>query len=239
MRENYETLGVENYYYEVSSSYRNPHFEGIKKALHLFMDHFWTARLKQLPQDTSLVCLDMAAGSGEVTESIQTWIDARWPQESAPIKSNPRVVRPLRQATSHRLASLPRPERTIVATDPYTAAAYHSRIGQADCLNLSFQDIADGKLPEIPHIYDIAFCSFALHLIGASELWAVLSELSRRARFLCVLAPHKLPMIKDEWGFVRMDAIQDPSQIHIQRGDGKELIIDRVRLRLYRSSSLD
>lgn len=42
--------------------------------------------------------------------------------------------------------------------------------------------------------YDIVIISFALHLVEtSSELWALLTELSKRARWLVVIAPHKKP----------------------------------------------
>jgi len=43
-------------------------------------------------------------------------------------------------------------------------------------------------------LFDIVIVSFALHLVEtSSELWALLTELGKRAKWLCVIAPHKKP----------------------------------------------
>jgi len=75
------------------------------------------------------------------------------------------------------------------------------------CLPLSFVDIAQGKLGEIPSStttkrpadeYDLVICSFALHLVGdASEMFSLLYDLSRRSRWLAVIAPHKKPEVRE------------------------------------------
>ena len=55
-------------------------------------------------------------------------------------------------------------------------------------------------------MYDIIICSFALHLLtDPSELFALLYELSTKARWLVIIAPHKKPEIKDGWGWERWD----------------------------------
>jgi hypothetical protein len=113
------------------------------------------------------------------------------------------------------------PELRITATDPvswcrtmeiltcqidyefllvqFTVRAYEERTS-ATCLPLSFQDVAEGKLPlptqDSQRKYDLAICSFALHLVGdASEMFSLLDELSRRVKWLVVLAPHKKPEV--------------------------------------------
>ncbi|KAJ9127827.1 hypothetical protein QFC24_000111 [Naganishia onofrii] len=161
------------------------------------------------------------------------------------------------------------PELRITATDPFTVAAYEERTS-ATCLPLSFQDVAEGKLP-LPILdpqrkYDLVICSFALHLVGDhSEMFSLLDELSRRAKWLVVLAPHKKPEIKEGWGWVRWDIAtwQDGrSKLYsgedhgddedaeeqsqgggsagpIYRNGGLEIVIDRVRCRLYKSTAAD
>ena len=43
-------------------------------------------------------------------------------------------------------------------------------------------------------LYDLVIVSFALHLVEtSSEVWALLTELAKRAKWLCVIAPHKKP----------------------------------------------
>ncbi|KAG6854678.1 hypothetical protein C0991_003327 [Blastosporella zonata] len=83
------------------------------------------------------------------------------------------------------------------------------------CSSLSFKDIAEGALPPLSTdtpttdsptatypIVDLIICSFALHLVESpSELFSLLWELSSKARWLVILAPHKKPEIKDGWGW--------------------------------------
>lgn len=85
------------------------------------------------------------------------------------------------------------------------------------CSPLSFKDIAEGALPSIskpasskaanenedlasdtdsPPKIETVICSFALHLIESpSELFSLLWELSTKAKWLVVLAPHKKPEV--------------------------------------------
>ena len=75
---------------------------------------------------------------------------------------------------------------------------------------ISFKDVAEGCLPctvtDLSHQggqadqedmeIEMVVCSFALHLIeSSSELFALLWQLSTRARWLVVIAPHKKPEV--------------------------------------------
>lgn len=156
-------------------------------------------------------------------------------------------------------------EIDVIATDPYTSPAYKERTSRF-CHSLSFTDLAQGLLPPIsaetssrsgdPYnnpepIWDIIICSFALHLVtNPSELFALLYELSGKARWLIVVAPHKKPEIKETWGWARWD-IASWTAVGEARlyGGGKpkgdaddeetelEIVRDKVKLRLYRSNA--
>ena len=96
----------------------------------------------------------------------------------------------------------------------YTQAAYTERT-TLPCAPLTFRDISEGLLPptvsnatsvgvsregkvdsSIDRI-DMVVCSFALHLVeSSSELFALLRELSTKALWLIVLAPHKKPEVR-------------------------------------------
>lgn len=55
-------------------------------------------------------------------------------------------------------------------------------------------------------VFDLIICSFALHILtDPSELFALLYELSTKARWLAIVAPHKKPEIKEGWGWERWD----------------------------------
>ncbi|WVR00137.1 hypothetical protein IAU59_007279 [Kwoniella sp. CBS 9459] len=160
-------------------------------------------------------------------------------------------------------ASLPSHfELDIVATDPYTCPAYTARTSRP-CHPLSFTDLANGDLPPgsvMPTskeasrepIWDIIICSFALHLVTSpSELFALLYELSGKARWLVVIAPHKKPEVKETWGWSRYDIASwsAAGEAKLYTGGGGkpgdddeeetelEIVRDKVKLRLYRSNA--
>ncbi|KAJ8295036.1 hypothetical protein OF846_002089 [Rhodotorula toruloides] len=152
------------------------------------------------------------------------------------------AVRPKRSPATPALSE---PELSIVASDPFTSPAYRARIG-LPCLEISFSDVAAGKLPapgstkppeegdDEVELYDIVVISFALHLVESpSELWALLAELGKRARWLVITAPHKKPEIKSSWGWRRWDpsAAWRPAEgrgnVGGVEGDGYEIVLDR------------
>jgi hypothetical protein len=119
MRDNYEVYGVDTYYRNVAASYRNPHYQGVKAVIYTALDIWWkNEHSPQVPDTDTQRILDMAAGSGEVTEAILSWGE----------KKGTMLL-------------------DVSATDPYTMQAYADRT-QRQCQPLSFRDITDGKLPE-------------------------------------------------------------------------------------------
>ncbi len=103
----------------------------------------------------------------------------------------------------------------IDGLDPYTGAAYLARTGQA-AEPLSFEQIAEGALAG--RSYALIVCSFAMHLLPASRLPALLFRLAELAPRLLILTPHKRPELKRAWGWEL----------------AQELVLERVRARLYR-----
>lgn len=102
----------------------------------------------------------------------------------------------------------------IRGIDPYTADAYRERTRE-DVESLSFEQIAGGALAG--RRYSLVVCSFAMHLIEASWLPALLAALARVAPRLLILTPHKRPEINPAWGWNLED----------------EILLDRVRARFY------
>jgi hypothetical protein len=225
MRQNYAN-GVDEYYAKhAASTYRNPHYPGILKTLNTFLDIYFDNLGAIAAAESQLNILDLAAGSGEATEAVLNWERRRLLRK----RSVPKKI-------------------SITATDPYTSPAYVQRTNRP-CLELSFADIANGQLPdETTQVYDLVICSFALHLLtDPSQLWALLYALSTRAKYLVVLAPHKKPAIKAEWGWCRVDPwsmlevdeeADKPKQIGGNRGDGFEIYEERVRLRVWKSTAI-
>ncbi|KAG6903289.1 hypothetical protein C0995_000184 [Termitomyces sp. Mi166 len=152
--------------------------------------------------------------SGEATVAFQEWwqlgrklFGSRTDVAPGDQQSPERLPQKKPQVTSVPIGpelGLPR----IFAADPsqYTSVAYRDRI-HLPCSTLSFKDIAEGALPPLSTdepkfeissesyaIIDMIICSFALHLVESpSELFSLLWELSSKARWLVILAPHKKP----------------------------------------------
>jgi len=62
--------------------------------------------------------------------------------------------------------------------------------------NLNEDEESPSTTSESPRpILEMVICSFALHLIDSSELFALLWELSTKARWLVILEPHKKPEV--------------------------------------------
>ena len=110
----------------------------------------------------------------------------------------------------------------IKATDPFTHILYQKRTG-LPCWRWSFQEIARGLAKDFYNYnFDLIICSFALHLIDASWLPSLLSQLGRVGSRLLVVSPTKEPSIKDEWGWL-LD---------------QEMTVERVHGRLFRKPSI-
>ncbi|KAG5648376.1 hypothetical protein DXG03_004949 [Asterophora parasitica] len=211
MRENYQQ-GVSEYYMKVGSIYRNPHFPGVRRCLFQWLNRWWQMESSIL--HTQTVMFDMAC---------EWWALGRKFYESSKGKGTDKSPAPLSQRNPQKNALITpppigpeAPQPTIVATDPFTSAAYFDRTS-LPCSALSFRDIAEGFLPapgstestadatHYPTI-DLIICSFALHLVESpSELFSLLWELSSNARWLVIVAPHKKPEIKDGWGWTKWD----------------------------------
>ncbi|PNW73285.1 hypothetical protein CHLRE_14g627455v5 [Chlamydomonas reinhardtii] len=63
--------------------------------------------------------------------------------------------------------------------------------------------------------FDLVVCSFALHLCEASRLYGTLTALARSARWLLVLAPHKLPYVRQEYGW-RLERLSRVERTHVR-----------------------
>ncbi|GBE84868.1 Uncharacterized protein SCP_0700480 [Sparassis crispa] len=183
--------------------------------------------------------------------------------EPAKIHPGGLAIAPIAQRRAARVSLAPpigtdMSKPTILAADPYTSEAFRSRTSLT-CAPLSFRDIAEGAIPSrspkisvIDHenkgsniniesdlapgevLIEMVICSFALHLIETpSELFALLWELSTKARWLIILAPHKKPDIKDGWGWCKWD-VEAWSEARVGESKG-EYLQDRVHCRVYRS----
>jgi hypothetical protein len=106
----------------------------------------------------------------------------------------------------------------IDGIDPYTADAYQARTG-SPAERFTFEQVAGGALTG--RRYTLIVCSFALHLCEPSRLPGVAQQLSLAGDALLIITPHKRPVIRAQWGW------------HLTG----EQVIERVRSRMYRSTS--
>jgi hypothetical protein len=83
----------------------------------------------------------------------------------------------------------------IEGCEPYLNEAYINKT-KLNCLNYSFEDIANGKLKKT---YDVIICSYAMHLVSISYLPNLLYQLSLISEKLIILTPHKRPEINHFW----------------------------------------
>ncbi|KAG9315574.1 hypothetical protein JVU11DRAFT_3210 [Chiua virens] len=246
MRANYTEHGVDN----VGASYRNPHFPGVRACMFTWLGRWWTHEKDAVGSRSPLI-FDMASGAGEVTVAAYEWwkrsvSGTQLSKKGVECFSPPsdRVQSGLTKGTQPSNGTqkqIPN-DLLIAAADPYTRAAYSERT-TLPCAPLSFRDISQGMLPpnvspmsSIGHSgagntdvaidrIDMVVCSFALHLVEpSSELFALLWELSTKANWLVVLAPHKKPEIKEGWGWVKWDSgCWSPCHMH----DRKEFTHER------------
>ncbi|KAI0086570.1 hypothetical protein BDY19DRAFT_960585 [Irpex rosettiformis] len=256
MRDNYTEHGVDEYYKKVGGTYRNPHFPGVRNAMFIWLNKWWSHEQSRIGE-SGFTLFDMACGSGEATTSLMEWwmigrrLYSSSGQAGAP-NAMPRAKSNLLTAPAFG-PTLTCP--TIYAADPYTSSAFHARTGLYNCSELSFRDIAEGSLPQSPlsslppstdapkspkgtqkstGTIEMTVCSFALHLIESpSELFALLWELSTKCRWLIVLAPHKKPEIKDGWGWSKWD-VDNWAEVPMTDHKG-EILNTRVHCRVYRS----
>ncbi|PPR07119.1 hypothetical protein CVT24_010955 [Panaeolus cyanescens] len=260
MRDNYGEYGVEEQYYKkVGSTYRNPHYPGIRLCLFSWLNKWWKMehdRVKAFSED-DMMLLDMAAadlGSGEATLAFIEWCTLgkrRHQQQKEQAEINGLPLPKKKQVIIPDLIDDEFPRPQIMAADPFTSTAYTERTS-FPCANLSFDDFAEGLLPttrvdvstgeakaldvpeDSPIVIEMVVCSFAMHLVeNPSSLFTLLWELSLKSRWLIILAPHKKPEIKDGWGWSKWDT-EAWAESPMAQSKG-EFIHERVHCRVYRS----
>lgn len=107
--------------------------------------------------------------------------------------------------------------KRIDGIDPYTAGAYQARTG-ATAAQIGFDEIAAGALAG--RGYSLIVCSFAMHLCPTSRLPGLVWQLRQVGKSMLIVTPHKRPILRPEWGWELT----------------RELLIERVRTRLYQAA---
>ena len=82
--------------------------------------------------------------------------------------------------------------------------SYSSRTGKP-CRQLRFEDIAEGALEDK---FDVIVCSYAMHLLDHSLLFALLWQLRANSQLLVIVTPHKRPVITREMGWALEEEVR-------------------------------
>ena len=171
IRNQYEALGVENYYVLHGDHYKNPHEMKIRAALDKLLFRSNNEWISQI--DFSNI-LDLCCGSGEMTMYLREYLTAYHPKEQIKIHGlDPFTVN----------AYL---KRTGMSAFKY---------GFEDIQNGILWEILESET------YSLIVCSYALHLCDASRLSSVCYCLSMVGHRLLIITPHKRPNIDASMGW--------------------------------------
>jgi hypothetical protein len=72
---------------------------------------------------------------------------------------------------------------------------------------LRFEEIADGALEDQ---FDVIVCSYAMHLLDHSLLFALLWQLRANSQLLIIITPHKRPVITEAMGWSLLEELRFP-----------------------------
>lgn len=171
MSDEYNRLGVNEYYTLHAEDYRNVHFPEIISAVDTLMQHVMSVG----EYGRELRVLDLACGSGEATLAIESWM-----------ASNP-AVRPR--------------TLTLDAADPYTGPAFKHRTGRsAEEFSFEDVAAGYLSERSREYDLCICSFAMHL-LQEKSHLWRTLSALATSCELLAILSPHKKPEVAPNTGW--------------------------------------
>jgi SAM-dependent methyltransferase len=85
----------------------------------------------------------------------------------------------------------------IIGSDPYTHELYKKNTSN-DTYQWSFDDILNCAPDDFNIQFSVIICSYALHLCDKSKLSLVAQYLSRISPYLCIISPHKNPVLTEQ-----------------------------------------
>lgn len=190
-RQNYAT-GVDNFYTNHGKGYRNPHAPALKRVFRTMLNR-WSNKL------CFTKTLDLACGSGEVTEFLQYWLE----KNGKKVKVG---------CIDHASEELEKDTIYIEGSDPFTYEAYEERM-KVPAARYSFEDIENGILSE--KNFDIIIASYAMHLVDPSRLYATCQQLAFISKYLIIIAPTKKPDIQSSMGWMLEETFTE-DKIHVR-----------------------
>jgi SAM-dependent methyltransferase len=172
MSDEYNRLGVDQYYQLHARDYRNVHYAEIVLAMNVLMK----AYQRNEGCSESLSVLDLACGSGEATLALQEWQTAEG--TTAPVTLN------------------------IDGADPFTGPAYEERTGKVAFTfsfeDVARGCLSERLLQY--DLCVCSFAMHLIQ--DKSYLWCTLNALARSCKFLALLSPHKNPHVAASSGWV-------------------------------------
>ncbi|KAI9204866.1 uncharacterized protein BJ171DRAFT_503905 [Polychytrium aggregatum] len=220
----YETFGVEGFYNNYGHEYTNPHTRPIIKCIESVMAWLAAEQAPGVVADTPEyvvempsppLCIPPAPSQSSIAALPKLRVlDLACGSGEAALALSSWFQR---SATARSTYS----HLEVYATDPFTHEAFLKRF-QHQPDRYAFEDIAQGCYPT--RSFDVCICSFALHLLDEQKLFSTLYALARMSQWLIIVSPHKRPHIKDTFGWGPLM---------------RELTIDRVHIRCYRSNEYD
>jgi hypothetical protein len=168
IREQYENLGVKEYYQNNGDKYSNPHFPIIEKSFDNIFGMIYYQLQKYYQKKTKIDILDFACGDGIITNLILRFIQ----------NNNCQNIE-------------------IDGCDPYLSQQYlknnQNNIFVSNCYTFSYEDILKNDLfnNNMKHFYDIIIISFAIHLLDKKYEKFFLDKISYHTKYLLIISPTK------------------------------------------------
>jgi ubiquinone/menaquinone biosynthesis C-methylase UbiE len=164
IREQYEKLGVKQYYQNNSDTYSNPHFPIIEKSF----DNIFGMIYCQLQKKTKINILDFACGDGIITNLILRFIQNNNCQNIEIDGCDPYLSQQYLKNN-------------------------HNNIFVSNCYTFSYEDILKNDLfnNNMKQYYDIIIISFAIHLLDKKCEKFFLDKISYHTKYLLIISPTK------------------------------------------------
>eukprot|EP00392_Amoebophrya_sp_AT5.2_P001352 g1354.t1 len=208
-----QSEGVAGYYSR--ETYKNPHEDRVREVFQTcWRQHFADGlRTSGTP---SFTFLDMCAGSGEVTAAFLQLAEVAG--DSRTFACDPYTFRLFEQRFAEDNAAGAGGGKTssMRAKNKAEVSAAAAAAGRSPptrvCWPLSFGDILQGRLLERMQEhrvdnFDLITCSYALHLAPDEQLPVLAMLLSQLSRWILIITPHKRPVLREDWGWEKMDEI--------------------------------
>lgn len=212
IRNQYEQLGVTEYYKNHSKEYKNPHGDLILLSFYNYI----LPRLYTFFSDNEQISfLDLACGDGIISSIISKWFLDNKKYNFQISGSDPYMYNEY--------------NAKLINNNKYIS--YVFKYGFEDIIK---NELFTGEINKLKSLYDIIIISFAIHLLDIKHIRFFLNKLSHHTKYLLIISPTKnkgdFTMIND-LNFINIYN-QKFSQINKSGNNDKEI---KVFFHLYQS----